>query len=273
MSNFRRNLTRLAVGIIGSALLWGARPVLAQQQSQSFASQQAAAEQKSADSADPSQSGPAGQTSDEDKQKQQAEQTGTSNDRLFWTLPNFLTVANEGKYPPLTAKQKFAVVARSSFDYAEYPWYALLAGISQAENSEPSLGQGAEGYGKRYGLAMADGTIENFMTSAVVPSLLRQDPRYYQLGRGGFWHRTGYALSRLFITRSDSGTRQFNFSELCGSSAAAAISNYSYHPSADHNLSSAASSWGTQMGYDGLTFVVKEFWPDVKRKLRGKKQP
>lgn len=200
------------------------------------------------------------------------EQNGTSNDRLFWTLPDFLTVTNEGKYPPLTAKQKFAVVVRSSFDYVEYPWYGLLAGISQAENSEPSYGQGAEGYAKRYGTAMADGTIENFMTSAVVPSLLHQDPRYYQLGRGGFWHRTGYALSRLFVTRSDSGARQLNFSELCGSSASAAISIYSYHPSADRNLSNTATVWGTEMGYDGLTFVVKEFWPDIKRKFSKKKQ-
>ncbi|MFZ0636107.1 MAG: hypothetical protein WAM08_11350, partial [Candidatus Acidiferrales bacterium] len=133
-------------------------------------------------------------------EKDQGTTNATSNDRLFWTLPNFLTVENAGQVPPLTAGQKFKVVARSSFDYVEYPWYGFLAGLSQAENSEPGYGQGAQGYAERYGAAFADGTIENFMVGAVVPSLIHQDPRYFQLGKGGFWHRAGYAVSRIFIT-------------------------------------------------------------------------
>jgi hypothetical protein len=194
----------------------------------------------------------------------------TSKDRLFFALPNFLTLENVGNVPPLTVGQKFKVVARGTFDYIQIPWYAALAGISQAENSEPSYGQGAEGYGKRFALAAADGTIENFMTSAILPSLLHQDPRFFQESEGGFWHRTRYAVGRIFITRTDSGHQQFNFSEICGSAAAAAISTYSYHPSADRTLSNAASVWGTQVGYDSLTYVVKEFWPDIRRKVSKK---
>ena len=114
---------------------------------------------------------------------------GTSKDRLFYTLPNFLTLENAGQVPPLTVGQKFKVVARGSFDPIQIPWYAALAGISQAENSEPGYGQGAEGYGKRFGAAFADGTIENFMTGAVLPSLLHQDPRFFQKSDGTFWHR------------------------------------------------------------------------------------
>jgi hypothetical protein len=156
-----------------------------------------------------------GQTSEGTKdQKNQ----GTSNDRLFFALPNFLTLENSAHVPPLTAGQKFKVATRSSFDYVQYPWYAALAAISQAENSEPAYGQGAEGYAKRFGTAFADGTIENYMVNAVVPSVLRTDPRYYQLGKGTFVHRTGYALSRLFITRTDSGHNTFNFGEIMGSS-------------------------------------------------------
>jgi len=196
---------------------------------------------------------------------------GTSNDRLFYALPNFLTLENGGKVAPLTAGQKFKVVTRSSFDYVQIPWYAFLAGISQAQNSEPGYGQGAEGYGKRFGSAFADGTIENFMTGAILPSLLRQDPRFFQSGKGGFWHRTGYAVSRIVVTRTDSGHQQFNFSEVFGSAASAAISTYSYHPSADRTLSNTASVWGTQVGYDTMTIVVKEFWPDIRRKLSKKK--
>jgi hypothetical protein len=206
----------------------------------------------------------------EDKNKSQSENNGTSKDRLGFVLPNFLTVENMGKISPLTAKQKFGVVARGSFDYAQYPWFGFLAGISQAEDSEPGYGQGAEGYGKRYGAAWADGTIENFWTGAILPSVLRQDPRYFQLGKGSFWHRTGYAMSRIVVTRSDAGNSQFNFSEIFGSAISAGISTYSYHPHQDKTLRNTANVWSTQVGYDTLTLVVKEFWPDIRRKLRKK---
>ena len=198
--------------------------------------------------------------------------SGTSNDRLFYTLPNFLTLENAGQLPPLTTKQKFGVVARGAFDYVEIPWYGLLAGISQAENSEPGYGQGAQGYGKRYGAAAADGTIENFMTGAILPSLLKEDPRFYQSSSGGFLHRTGYAVSRIFVTRTDRGTEEFNFSEIFGSAISAGISTYSYHPHADKSLANTASVWGTQVGYDTITIVVKEFWPDIRRMISRKGQ-
>jgi len=225
-----------------------------------------------------------------DKDKKDAKTTseiagpGTSNDRLFFTLPNFLTLENSGKVPPLTSKQKFAVVTRGSFDYVQYPWYAFLSGISQAENSEPGYGQGWEGYGKRFGAALADGTIENFITGAILPSMLHQDPRYFQSGHGSFTHRTFYALSRNLITREDSGKNEFNYSEVVGGAMSAAISTYSYHPKgkyvttttpgvlryipSDRTLTNTAKVWATQYGYDSLTLVVKEFWPDIRRKIR-----
>ncbi len=199
-------------------------------------------------------------------------QSGTSKDRLFYALPNFLTLENGSTLPPLTVKQKFAVVARGSFDYVIWPWYGFLAGLSQAENSEPGYGQGAQGYGKRYGAAFADGTIENFMTQAVLPSVLRQDPRYFQLGHGSFWHRTFYAASRNIVTRTDSGHSQFNYSEVAGGAIAAFISTYSYHPAADKTVSNTTKVWGTQFGYDAITLVVKEYWPDIRRKMARKKK-
>jgi hypothetical protein len=207
----------------------------------------------------------------ETQEKAKEEQTGTSNDRLFYALPNFLTVQTEN-VPPLSAKEKFKVVTRGSFDYIQIPWYAFLAGISQAEDSEPGFGQGAEGYGKRFGSYFADGTIENYMTGAILPSLLRQDPRFYQSGKGGFTRRTEYAISRIFITRTDAGRSTFNASEVVGSAMSAAISTYSYHPRADRNLSNTASVWGSQVGYDTVTLVVKEFWPDIRRKISKKRQ-
>jgi hypothetical protein len=213
-----------------------------------------------------------GQTSKD--AKDQKNTSGTSNDRLFFALPNFLTLENSAHVPPLTAGQKFKVATRSSFDYVQYPWYAALAAISQAENSEPAYGQGAEGYAKRYGTAFADGTIENYMVNAVVPSVMRTDPRYYQLGKGTFLHRTGYSLSRLFITRTDSGHNTFNYGEVLGSGMGAAISTYSYHPAADQTFSNTASVWGTQVAYDAIRIVLNEFWPDIRRHYhKDKTQP
>ena len=211
---------------------------------------------------------------------------GTSNDRLFYALPNFLSLENAGQVSPLTTKQKFSVVARSSFDYVVYPWYGFLAGISQAENSEPGFGQGFGGYGKRFASAFADGTIENFMVGAVVPSLLHQDPRFFQSGKGSFTHRAGYAVSRTFVTRTDSGNAQFNYSEIVGSALSAALSTNTYHPrstiiatksgprfyGSDRTLTNTASVWGSQLGYDTITIVVKEFWPDIHRKLSHKRK-
>ncbi|MGA2022083.1 MAG: hypothetical protein ABSH02_15940 [Candidatus Sulfotelmatobacter sp.] len=220
----------------------------------------------------------------------QDKNAGTSNDRLFLALPNFLTLENAGKVAPLTTGQKFKVVARGTFDKVEFPWYGALAGISQAENSEPGYGQGWEGYAKRYGSAFADGTIENFMVGAVMPSILHQDPRFFQTSEGGFAHRAGYAVSRIFVTRTDSGHSQFNYSEIIGSALSAGISTNTYHPrsfittrydpstggltyihnASDRTLPNTLSVWGTQVGYDTITIVIKEFWPDVHRKMTHK---
>jgi hypothetical protein len=194
--------------------------------------------------------------------------SGTSKDRLFFALPNFLTVENAGDVPPLTTAQKFQVTARSSFDYVELAWYGALAGIDQAENSQPSYGQGAAGYAKRYGERFADGTIENFMTGAVFASILHQDPRFYQSSAGGFWHRAAYAASRIVVTRSDSGHSQFNYSEIFGSATAATISTFTYHPHDERNLPNLVDVWATEIAFDTLSNELKEFWPDIRRKLR-----
>lgn len=195
-----------------------------------------------------------------------------SRDRLFYALPNFLTIENANHIPPLTAGQKFKLQARSQFDYVEIPWYGILAGFSQARNTSPGFGQGAAGYGKRYASEWGDGSIENFMTAAVFTSVLHQDPRYYQSGKGSVWHRFGYAVSRIVVTRSDSGQQVFNASQVFGSAVAAGISTYSYHPRDERTLRNTASVWGTQLGLDTFTLGVKEFWPDLHRKFSRKKQ-
>jgi len=202
---------------------------------------------------------------------QNKDQVAGSKDRLFYAMPNFATVESSQYLPPLTVGQKFKLVTRSSFDPFQFAWYAAIAGISQAENSEPGYGQGWGSYGIRYASALGDGLTEAYMVSAVFPSILRQDPRYYQLGHGSFLRRTGYAISRLAITRGDSGNTQFNASEIFGSAVAAGIVTYSYHPHEDKTLSNTASVWGTQVAYDAIGVELKEFWPDLRRKFSQKK--
>jgi hypothetical protein len=110
------------------------------------------------------------------------------------------------------------------------------------------------------------------MTVAVFPSLFREDPRYYQLGEGGFRRRAYHALNRLFVTRTDSGHERFNYSESIGNAAAAAISNI-YHVPADRTASRNATTFAFLILYDGLANGLKEFWPDIRRKVFHKNTP
>jgi hypothetical protein len=195
--------------------------------------------------------------------------TTPENDRLFGVLPNYLTVENQAQVPPLTAGGKFRLVAKNAFDPAIYPFIGFLALVSQAQNSEPQYGQGAAGFGRRYGAAFGDATIGSFMTGAVFPSIFRQDPRYYQLVKGGFRRRSFYSVSRIFVTRSDSGHNQFNSSEIVGNLVAAGIAN-AYHPAADRSLANTLSVWGTDTGWDTMANLAQEFWPDCHRWLKRK---
>ena len=258
----------ILLGIFCITLSTHAQEESASPQQQAPASQPSAQQQPNTQKQPDAQKQQPTSNTGEEKNKAHEEATGVSNDRLFYTLPNFLTIENASQVPPLTPGQKFKTVARGSFDYVEYPWYAFLSAVSQAENSEPGYGQGWAGYGKRYGAAFGDGTIENFWTGAILPSILHQDPRFYQSGQGSFWHRTGYAVSRIFVTRQDSGRNTFNASEVLGAAISAGISVYTYHPRSDRNLGNAASVWGSSIGYDTITIVVKEFWPDIRRMIR-----
>ena len=204
----------------------------------------------------------------EQKNPQQQPQRGTSNDRILWTMPNFLTVENAEGIPPLSPGQKFKVTARGLFDPFEFVLTGIVASLGQATNSDPSYGQGWQGYGKRYGTAYADNFTENFMAYAVLPTVLHQDPRYYQLGHGGFFRRSWHAVSRVVITRSDSGNAQFNVSELGGAAAAAAISTYTYHVPSERGFENVVSVWGTQMSWDVVTYMIKEFWPDLRKRRK-----
>ena len=128
-----------------------------------------------------------------------------------------------------------------------------------------------QGYAKRFSTFYADTGIGTLMTTSVFPTLLHQDPRYFQLGKAGTWHRGMYAVSQIFITRSVTAERQFNYSEIVGNAVAAGISN-AYHPPDQRTLGNTVSVWDTDLMLNALCNVAKEFWPDIRRKIHKQKR-
>ncbi len=192
----------------------------------------------------------------------------SGNKHIFWIIPNYRSSATLAEYKPLTVGQKFLIARQDSFDRGTVALAAAFAGVGQLSNSNPSYGQGVEGYAKRIGASYADFAIGNFMTEGVFPSLLHQDPRYFRRATGSGFTRLGYAVGQIVFTHHDSGRTQLNYSELLGNSAAVAIAT-SYSPDG-RNAHDAAVSLGTQLLVDATSNVLKEFWPDVNRKFSKK---
>jgi hypothetical protein len=188
--------------------------------------------------------------------------------RLLGIIPNFRTSPSLQNYKPLTAREKFKIATQDSFDRGTVILAAAFAGNGQLTNSNPSFGQGAAGYARYFGTAYGDFVIGDYMTEAIFPTLLHQDPRYFRRGTGSGRSRLGYAMGQIFWTHRDSGGTQFNYSEVLGNSAAVAISTAYY---ADNRTASdAAVKLGTQIGVDMASNILKEFWPDLERKLSRK---
>jgi hypothetical protein len=111
-----------------------------------------------------------------------------------------------------------------------------------------------------------DQAVGNFFTEFALASAFKQDPRYFTLGRGGFWKRSGYALSRLIVTRTNSGGSAINFSEIIGNGAAAGISGL-YYPAQYRTWTKTGQRWEEQLALDAVFNVVKEFWPDISHSV------
>ena len=189
-----------------------------------------------------------------------------SKNHIFWIIPNYRSDENPAEIQPLTPPEKIKVALDDSFDPSAFLVAGIFAGLSMTQKQYSSFGTGAQGLGKYYGGAFADQAIGNIMTEGLFPVALHQDPRYFVKGTGGFWKRTGYAISRELITRGDDGRNHFNTSELAGNAVAAGISNL-YYPAADRSFGNTANKWGQQIALDTFFNVAKEFWPDVRNRL------
>jgi hypothetical protein len=188
--------------------------------------------------------------------------------RMFGIIPNNRTSPTLANYKPLTTKEKFKLASADAFDRGTFLLSAAFAGEGQLTNANRSFGQGVEGYAHYFITSYADWSIGDYMTEAVFPTLLHQDPRYFRKGTGSGMSRLLYAMGQIFWTHTDSGGHMFNFSEIGGNSAAVAISQ-AYYPE-NRRASDAVSKLAVQVGVDMASNVMKEFYPEVRRLLHKK---
>jgi len=167
----------------------------------------------------------------------------------------------------LKLKDKFALFVQDSLDPVTFLGAGFDAGIDQAENSDPSYGQGAQGYGRRFGAEFAGQVSSRFLKEFAYPAMFSEDPRYYRLGSGPAGKRLFHALEHVVVAQRDDTKRMFNFSEWLGTASTVALSN-TYHPDYQRGFAPAAERVGynflQDMGFD----VLREFWPEIARKFK-----
>ena len=188
--------------------------------------------------------------------------------RIAGVLPNYRTADISQEGTAISWKRKLDIARRDSFDYPLVGLAATFAAIGQLDNSQPSFGQGMQGYAHRWATNYADQAMGNIFTEGLFPAMLHEDPRYFRRGYGSGMSRVGYAVSRVIVTQKDGGGTRFNFSEWMGNASAVAISN-AYYPD-NRNALDNSTKLLTQIGTDALSQVLKEFWPDIRKRFSKK---
>jgi hypothetical protein len=193
----------------------------------------------------------------------EAEIKDEEKQRVLGVVPNFY-VTYDPAAVPLTARQKFELAWKSTVDPINFGLTAGIAGVEQATNSFSAYGQGSESYAKRYGASYAGLVTSTFIGNAMLPSILKQDPRYFYKGTGSVRSRILYAIANSVICKGDNGHWQANYSGLAGGVASGAISNL-YYPGRDHNAGVlTAENALIGIGSSAATNLLQEF---VVRKL------
>jgi len=185
--------------------------------------------------------------------------------RMLGVVPQF-SVTSRQNAPPLTPGEKFRLFWKTAFDPATIGIVGFQAAISQAEDEFPEYGQGAAGYGKRYGASLADQVSSGFFTNFFYPVLLKEDPRYFRLGEGGFKIRLSYSIRQEVVCHTDHGGRSFSWENVLGALSSGGLSN-AYYPAADRGFGLTMSRTGISLLYGSLGGIVDEFYPDVNRRL------
>jgi hypothetical protein len=177
--------------------------------------------------------------------------------RIGGVIPNFYS-SYDWNAPPMQAKQKFKLSLRSIIDPVSFLIVAGIAGAEQYQNVFPEYGGGIEGYGKRYGAALANHVSSNLLGRAVYPSVFRQDPRYFYRGKGSFGSRALYAMSAAVMARNDAGRWVPNYSNVLGNFSAGALSTL-YYPESDRGASLVLLNGLADTGADAVANLIREF--------------
>jgi hypothetical protein len=192
------------------------------------------------------------------------------NQRMLWIIPNARSQPISAQSHPLTTREKWNLVKKDALDPMSAVTAAVVGGISMARDLHPEFGWGPPGAAKYWSTALAGQEVSKVMVGGVFPTLLHQDPRFFMRGTGSFSSRVGYALTRSLVTRGDNGHAQFNTSEMAGVAVAASAGNIWF--SGSRGPGPTASRFGIQIGMNAGFNVLKEFWPDIQRKLTGNKK-
>jgi hypothetical protein len=177
--------------------------------------------------------------------------------RVFGVFQNFYT-SYIWDAQPMPMKQKFVLAFKSLYDPPQFLISAGIAGAEQYNGTYPGYGPGIQGYGKRYGASLADATTARIIGSAILPSILHQDPRYFFQGSGSIPSRTFHAVAFTFTARGDNGKTQPNYSHLLGSLAAAGIAN-TYHPAGSRGLGDTFQTFGIDLAGNIAGNIFREF--------------
>ena len=189
--------------------------------------------------------------------------------RLLAVIPNYYAtyVADAA---PMNPKQKFELAWKLAIDPTSFLIAGIIAGGQQANNSLPGYGQGATGYANRFGAAYGDFFIGTYISNAILPSLLKQDPRYFYKGTGSIKSRILYALEMSVVTKGDNGHWQPNYSGILGSLAVGGISNLYYPEDSRHGFETTLNTTLIGIGTSAGVNILQEF---VFRKVTPKKPP
>lgn len=164
-------------------------------------------------------------------------------------------------------KDKFLLFVHDSYEPLPLLTAGFNAAIDQAENNDRKFGQGAQGYGRRFGANLADQASRRFFTEFAYPVIFSEDPRYYRLGHGTKRARLLHAVGHTFVAYRDNAKPMFNYSEWLGTTSAVVLGS-TYHTSGDHGFAPMARSVGYFAAQDLGFDVLREFWPEIAHKLK-----
>jgi hypothetical protein len=206
---------------------------------------------------------------DEERRRLAQEQLESQlHQRVFAVMATFNTTANKDALP-LSTGQKYELFFRSATDPWPFVLNAFGAGIDQAENSFPEYGQGVQGYAKRFGAAYTDYFTGNLFGNAILASLFKEDPRYFQKGTGSFSSRALWAAGGTVWCKRDNGTWGPNYANVVGNMIGAAISNF-YYPASERTVGDTVGRGFTVTAQAIIGSEIIEFWPDMVRYHRRK---